>query len=934
MEVLSNPLRQDEETLKPWIDPHQLKQHQGVWYKDGHTVITGNIQDKREVICVYHDSPVYSHPGISKTVQLTKRNHWWPGMKHDIAEYVRGCADCQRHKVNNRPTRAPLQPIYPKAKAMPFETVTLDFIVKLPVSQGFNSILTVTDQGCTKAAIFIPCNEDITAEEMAALYIKHVFSHFSLPTKVISDRDPWFMSKFMQAACKVTGVKHAPSTAYHPRTDGQSECSNQWLETAIHFITDEKQKNWAPYLPIAQFAHNNWPSDTTRKSPLFSLMGFNPRADWIHATSPIPRVTLRLEQLKEARDQARNFMIKAQQSWVKHRDTPKYKEGDLVWLEGKNLCINQPTAKLAPRRHGPFKIIQVMSTVNYRLELPTQWSIHPVFHIDLLTPYKETTMHGPNFTQPAPELIDGEEEYSMEKILDSQRFGRRWRLQYLVKWEGYPNLDNMWVDKDDVSADNKIRDFKTLNPESEVHLRWAHVVSIPYSPIPISHTLHSSLILQHSMSSDADSTLPYEYPTGAYGDNSLGLGSDTAADIANAFHRMSIHTPARLSPNGAAVQAEEVVYVVSFPDEAVIRDAHRFSLASGAALGGASETGVTQLQQTQQGDDPCPVTSDDDDDLSICPLCTSEQAYCHCQPNPVTMSPPPLPIPPRPTSPRHMGQIELNREQAEALVARLAASLDAHHENPAEIQGEREPPPEYPAGSRGVEPELTVQGVEVLDIPVGGCQNQGRRRPVPVHNPGPGTDPRPTPANERARRNPLSPSSQGYELNRGVNYISCNILDRFGREVPAQFIKPHLNIDNPYVEAHLEMGGLVYHGEIHATPVNDRDDAHPELTNESLHMLEPGYRDRSAVEDALGSVGDRSLGAKVTRWNALKKKIKHMQDQIQEREDQMFTLSVAQRACHKRLEEARVISKLQEEMRRDRQVYPLMLWSVKRGCST
>jgi hypothetical protein len=150
-------------------------------------------------------------------------------------------------------------------------------------------------------------------------------------------------------------------------------------------------------------------------------------------------------------------MIKAQQSWVKHRDTPKYKEGDLVWLEGKNLCINQPTAKLAPRRHGPFKITQVMSTVNYRLELPTQWSIHPVFHIDLLTPYKETIMHGPNFTRPAPELIDGEEEYSVEKILDSRHFGRRRRLQYLVKWEGYPDAENMWVDKDDVFADDKVR---------------------------------------------------------------------------------------------------------------------------------------------------------------------------------------------------------------------------------------------------------------------------------------------------------------------------------------------------------------------------------------------------------------------------------------------------------------------------------------------
>jgi hypothetical protein len=116
------------------------------------------------------------------------------------------------------------------------------------------------------------------------------------------------MSKFMQAACKVTGIKHTPSTAYHPRTDGQSECSNQWLETAIHFITDKKQKNWAPHLPIAQFTHNNWPSDTTRKSPFFLLMGFNPCTDWIHTTSPIPRVTLQLGQLKEAHDQGTTVM--------------------------------------------------------------------------------------------------------------------------------------------------------------------------------------------------------------------------------------------------------------------------------------------------------------------------------------------------------------------------------------------------------------------------------------------------------------------------------------------------------------------------------------------------------------------------------------------------------------------------------------------------
>jgi hypothetical protein len=136
------------------------------------------------------------------------------------------------------------------------------------------------------------------------------------------------------------------------------------------------------------------------------------------------------------------------------------------------------------------------------------------------------------------------------------------------------------------------------------------------------------------------------------------------------------------------------------------------------------------------------------------------------------------------------------------------------------------------------------------------------------------------------------------------------------------------------VEAQLEMDGPVYRGEIHATPVNDRDDTHPELTNESLWMLEPSYRDRTAVDDALGRVRDRSLGAKVMRWNALKKKVKRIQDQIRECEDQHFALSVDQRACQMWLEEARVISRLQEEMHRDRQVYLLTPWSVKHGRST
>jgi hypothetical protein len=760
MEVLLNPTIQEESMLKPWVDPHQLKQHQGIWYKDGRQVVTGDIEAKRHLIQSHHDSPVHGHPGISKTIQLTERLYWWPRMRMDITEYIKGCADCQRHKVNTRPTKAPLQPIYPKLDAMPFETVALDFIVKLPVSQGFDSILTITDQGCTKAAIFILCNEDITAEETAALYIKHVFAHFGLPTKVISDQDPRFMSKFIQAACKVTGVKHTPSTAYHPRTDGQSERSNQWLETAIRFITDQKQKNWAPYLPIAQFAHNNWPSDTTRKSPFFLLMGFNPRADWVHATSLIPRVTLRLEQLKEARVQARDAMIKAQQSWVKHRDTPKYKEGDQVWLEGKNLHINQPTAKLVPRQHGPFKITQVMLAVNYRLELPTQWSIHPVFHINLLTPYKETIMHGPNFTRPTPELIDGEEEYSIEKILDSQRFGRRWQLQYLVKWEGYLDSDNMWVDKDDIFAEDKVWEFKASNPKAETHIRSSAVAKSPYPP----SSTRAHLLYQHAlscMSSDGNNDLAYKYPAGAVADSPVPLSqenpvdtpvsdpipivdfatmqplnatatvfspqpvtaSSSASDVTAMFCQLRVHTPAPLTPDGQRVasQANEM-FTVSFTPAERRGGQTSVGLEPGATTGSVEAMGATTTtvhRPRSHSHDSAAA-----DDLRCCARCGEQREYCHRHtpfiPNPT------LNIPPNPPRisvsgsvlPNGMARFNLSRAQATALATHLVNSLEQNHQDTAEVlpvYNYREEFTQIVAEGLGIPPNVTAEGLGVCN---------------------------------------------------------------------------------------------------------------------------------------------------------------------------------------------------------------------------
>jgi len=96
----------------------------------------------------------------------------------------------------------------------------------------------------------------------------------------------------------------------------------------------------------------------------------------------------------------------------------RFKEGDQVWLEASNLKLPYHTPKLAPRCQGPFHVSKVISPVAYQLALPLSWGIHDVFHTSLLLPYQETTIHGPNFTHPPPNLIEDEKEYEVEAIIN------------------------------------------------------------------------------------------------------------------------------------------------------------------------------------------------------------------------------------------------------------------------------------------------------------------------------------------------------------------------------------------------------------------------------------------------------------------------------------------------------------------------------------
>jgi hypothetical protein len=292
IEVLhSQGLQKHQPQLEIWCEAHKIEHRPGdLWWKGDTLVIVENDDLRRGVVSLFHDSITAGHPGIAKTTEQIAKYYWWPGMRDFIIQYIKGCATCQMNKVNINPTKPPIYPINPVPDALPFQTIALDFIMKLPESQGYDTSLTITDHDCSKASIFIPCKETIDSEGVTKVYAQHVIPHYGIPKKVISDRDPRFTSNFTKELCRILSIKQNISTAYHPQTDGQSERTNQSLEQYLRIVCAKDQHSWAEWLPLAQYVRNSWPSSTTKKAPYELILGYIPQVHQPIRQSSVPSV--------------------------------------------------------------------------------------------------------------------------------------------------------------------------------------------------------------------------------------------------------------------------------------------------------------------------------------------------------------------------------------------------------------------------------------------------------------------------------------------------------------------------------------------------------------------------------------------------------------------------------------------------------------------
>ena len=301
----------------------------------GQVFLSDKENIRQDVVKLHHDHPTAGHPGYLKTRQLVSKEYWWPGMAQFIKKYVEGCSICQQNKVNTHPTVPPMFPI-PSNEMLPFKQISYDLITGLPESNGFDSLLVMVDHRLSKGVILCPTKLQITAEGVAAIIFRKLFTRFGLFNKVISDRGPQFSAKFTLELSHILGYQIALSTAYHPQTDGETERVNQEIEMYLQIFCGSHPETWAEHTPMAEFVHNHRPHSSTGKSPFYLMMGYEPQAlPEVIETAGLPAVEERLNTLKEARNKALAAHKIAQElmkDWIKSKFTP-FEVGDKVWLE-------------------------------------------------------------------------------------------------------------------------------------------------------------------------------------------------------------------------------------------------------------------------------------------------------------------------------------------------------------------------------------------------------------------------------------------------------------------------------------------------------------------------------------------------------------------------------------------------------------------------
>lgn len=437
---------------------------EGLLYTKAGRLCVPNCKTTRETLLQEHHDRE-NHFGKPKTRAKLARLYFWPTMTADVDKYIRSCSQCLRNKSSTQSPSGLLHPLpIPLDR---FDDISMDFVGPLPKSCGYDMLLVITDRltGYMKAE---PTVQTVTAKGVAELFHRTWYRQFRLPKTIVSDRDKLFLSHFWRELHRILGIKIQLSTSYHPETDGATERANKTVIESIRQYVNQRQTDWASHLTHVESVFNNSINASTSLAPNELLYGTTVHL-FPNIKTPVkslmPSVDEYLNQILERIDDAvaiaKDNRLVAKTNQIKYtnrgrREEPVYSVGDLVMLDSKNirkrLKKDGKSAKFYPRCLGPFRIIKAEpETSNYKLELPSEYQIHPNFHAKLLEPFIENDAKQFPLREPPrpPPLIPEDRQYEVERLLD-HKYTRGRGTMYLVRWAGYGQEEDSWEAEGDI----------------------------------------------------------------------------------------------------------------------------------------------------------------------------------------------------------------------------------------------------------------------------------------------------------------------------------------------------------------------------------------------------------------------------------------------------------------------------------------------------
>lgn len=424
-----------------------------------------------DIMRIAHDN--MAHQGRLQTCERIRQSMYVPHLRKLVDAYVGSCPVCKVCRLMGGLPAGQLQPISPPM--LLFHTLTLDFIVGLPrTPNGNDCALTVTEKA-GKAVRIIPGQIDADAFNWAIKFFDYVVSQWGMPKCIILDRDGRFLSKFWQALWKRVGTTLAMTTAYHPPANGQSERTNQVVEVALRCMIanhDGTQFGWDEMCPDLELVINTSRHSSTGELPFEYMYGVHPRtACNLHEPTPEPNESAEhfLRSRMDIRQQAEDSFRMAQAKMAIYYDQKHsaVRIGDLAYVKlttklGKGYRIPYAST-LDVIKVGPFKVIEKVGKLAFRLELPPHMKIHPVISVVHLEPavpdpYNRPAIGAPVITETARDGNGDEENtqpqetadasvedptqqrYAVNRILDKQLRKhpgdrtRKWH--YKVRWLG------------------------------------------------------------------------------------------------------------------------------------------------------------------------------------------------------------------------------------------------------------------------------------------------------------------------------------------------------------------------------------------------------------------------------------------------------------------------------------------------------------------